>query len=67
MKSFLILSASLLFLSCKGEPDDKNYANGGPVDSGPIDISSKIIIETSMGAIKVKLHPKLHLSQLQTF
>ena len=51
MKSLLILSASLLFLSCKGELDDNNSA-----DSGPVDSSSKIIIETSMGAIKVNLH-----------
>ena len=61
MKSLLILSASLLFLSCKGEPDDNNSADtgpadSGPVDSGPVDSSSKIIIETSMGAIKVNLH-----------
>ena len=51
MKSLLILSASLLFLACKGEPDDNS-----PADSGPVDISSNIIIETSMGAIKVNLH-----------
>ena len=56
MKSLLILSASLLFLACKGEPDDNSPADSGPADSGPVDISSNIIIETSMGAIKIKLH-----------
>jgi cyclophilin family peptidyl-prolyl cis-trans isomerase len=53
MKSLLILSASLLFLSCKGEIDDN-----GSVDNSSVDDGSKIVIETNMGTIRVKLHPE---------
>lgn len=53
MKTLLILSASLLLLSCKGEPNENKSD-----DNDSVDISSKIVIETNMGEIKVELHPE---------
>ena len=63
MKSLLILSASLLFLSCKGGTDDSSSVDSSSVDSSSVDSSSvdsssKIVIDTSMGVIKAKLHSK---------
>ena len=53
MKTLLILSASLLLLSCKGEPNENKSD-----DNDSVDMSSEIVIETNMGEIKVKLHPE---------
>ena len=58
MKTLLILSASLLLLSCKGEPNENKSDNNDSVDHNSVDISSKIVIETNMGEIKVELHPE---------
>ena len=58
MKTLLILSASLLLLSCKGEPNENKSDNNDSVDHNSVDISSKIVIETNMGQIKVELHPE---------
>ncbi len=66
MKSLLLLSASLLLLSCKGGGDNKGSGNDGSdnPESGrtaserKIQGSSNIVIETSMGTIKAKLHPE---------
>ena len=57
MKTLLILSASLLLLSCKGEPNENKSDDNDSVDHNSVDISSKIVIETDMGEIKVELHP----------
>ena len=58
MKTLLILSASLFLLSCKGEPNENKSDNNDSVDHNSVDISSKIVIETNMGQIKVELHPE---------
>ena len=58
MKTLLILSASLLLLSCKGEPNENKSDDNDSVDHNSVDISSKIVIETDMGEIKVELHPE---------
>ena len=58
MKTLLILSASLLLLSCKGEPNENKSDDNDSVDHNSVDISSKIVIETNMGEIKVELHPE---------
>lgn len=58
MKPLLILSASLLLLSCKGEPNENKSDDNDSVDHNSVDISSKIVIETNMGEIKVELHPE---------
>ena len=58
MTTLLILSASLLLLSCKGEPNENKSDDNDSVDHNSVDISSKIVIETDMGEIKVELHPE---------
>ena len=58
MKTLLILSASLLLLSCKGEPNENKSDDNDSVDHNSVDVSSKIVIETNMGEIKVELHPE---------
>ena len=58
MKTLLILSASLLLLSCKGEPNENKSDDNDSVDHNSVDISSKIVIYTDMGEIKVELHPE---------
>lgn len=66
MKSLLLLSASLLFLSCKGGSNDKDSGNNDSANPDSDRTSSErkingptnIIIETSMGAIKARLHPE---------
>lgn len=66
MKSLLLFSASLLFLSCKGGSNNKGANDNGPDSSNSDRIASgrelsdsnNIVIETSMGTIKAKLHPE---------
>ena len=66
MKSLLLLSVSLLFLSCKGGSDNKDSDGNGSDSSGSdrtaserkIKGSTNIVIETSLGKIRAKLHPE---------
>ncbi len=63
MKSLLLLSASLLFISCKGGIEDNKSGNTGSGSESERAASTRknlsgsvIIIETSMGTIEAKLH-----------
>lgn len=64
MKSLLLLSASLLFLSCKGGSEDNDSVDKTSGSDGSnhtasgqeINEPTNIVIETNKGTIKAKLH-----------